>query len=143
MSRFGVTTYALAYNLDVFFKDKEVRFIAGNNGIDNDKQGDNGFTPFLNSMNESMVMYMGVCVERATSDELFESPLYPYTRELLNAIPLPSLDPDKRMKDIIRGEGSSPVEPKPGCRFASRCRHAKKECAGENMALEEIAPATS
>ena len=66
------------------------------------------------------VMYLGQCVERANSKELFANPLHPYTKALLSAIPVPRLRKDVRHQ-IIRGELSDPIEPEPGCRFANRC----------------------
>ncbi len=59
---------------------------------------------------EIMVMYLGICVEKAPSQKLFENPLHPYTRELLNAIPIPSLAP-KQSDEWIRGEVTSPINP--------------------------------
>ena len=75
-----------------------------------------------------MVMYLGECVEMAPAEELFEHPAHPYTKALLSAIP--SLDYTRRnlSKKLIRGEVSSPVDPKPGCRFALRCEYACDDC---------------
>ena len=89
---------------------------------------------------EIMVMYMGVCVERAPAKELFLNPMHPYTKELFNAIPIPSLDPEKKLKNIIGGEVTSPINPPNGCRFAPRCKYASKKCMGCNLPLSEIAP---
>lgn len=89
---------------------------------------------------EIMVMYMGVCVERAPAKELFLNPMHPYTKELFNAIPIPSLDPKKKLKNIIGGEVTSPINPPNGCRFAPRCKYASKKCMGCNLPLSEIAP---
>lgn len=73
------------------------------------------------------VMYLGQVVEKCSSKELFHNPLHPYTRALLSAIPSTDIDkPNKR--EILRGEITSPVNPKPGCRFAARCPYAKEEC---------------
>jgi len=73
------------------------------------------------------VMYLGQVVEKCSSKELFQNPLHPYTRALLSAIPSTDIDkPNKR--EILRGEITSPVNPKPGCRFAARCPYAKEEC---------------
>ena len=68
-----------------------------------------------------MVMYLGTCIEFASSDELFQKPLHPYTKALLAAIPEPDLESRKKGFQLIRGEVSSPIDPKPGCRFAGRC----------------------
>jgi oligopeptide transport system ATP-binding protein len=66
------------------------------------------------------VMYLGKIVEIAEGNELFEKPLHPYTRALLDAIPIP--DPEKR-KDhaLLEGDIPSPINPPPGCRFHTRC----------------------
>ena len=78
--------------------------------------------------NDIAVMYLGECVELAPSDELFANPLHPYTRALLNAIPVPNVDMMRKRKPIIRGEVSSPIDPKPGCRFAARCDDTCEKC---------------
>lgn len=84
------------------------------------------------------VMYLGQLVETSPSKELFAEPLHPYTRALLSAIP--SVDLDNPMKrEILRGELVSPINPKPGCRFASRCPYACDRCH-ENQELREIRP---
>lgn len=86
------------------------------------------------------VMYLGQCIEKASSRELFKNPLHPYTQALLNAIPKPSLKPEDKLQQIIKGEVTSPINPKPGCRFAARCPYAKKECTERNFALKEVSP---
>lgn len=83
-----------------------------------------------------MVMYLGECVERAPSLALFDNPLHPYTRALLEAIPVPNLTQRGKPRKIIRGEVTSPVNPKPGCRFASRCPEVKPECAQKIRTIE-------
>lgn len=88
--------------------------------------------------NEIMVMYLGVCVERAESKSLFKAPLHPYTKELINAIPLPSLAPKDKLKNIIRGEVTSPIEPPVGCRFAARCKYANEKCYGQEIPFKEV-----
>ena len=88
---------------------------------------------------EIAVMYLGQCVEKAPSDELFEKPLHPYTQALLSAIPIPSLK-HRNMQNVLSGEVTSPIEPKPGCRFAARCPDAKPECTGKNLELKEVSP---
>jgi oligopeptide/dipeptide ABC transporter ATP-binding protein len=87
---------------------------------------------------EIMVMYLGQCVERAPSRDLFKAPKHPYTRLLLSAIPVPSASARERKIEIIKGELTSPIEPKPGCRFASRCPQVTNRCAGQDIPLREV-----
>jgi oligopeptide/dipeptide ABC transporter ATP-binding protein len=77
---------------------------------------------------EIVVMYLGQCVERAASDDLFENPLHPYTKALLSAIPEPDITMRDREIEVIQGELVSPVNPPSGCRFAARCRHTLDVC---------------
>jgi len=86
--------------------------------------------------NEIAVMYLGQCVERADSRELFKNPLHPYTKALLSAIPVPKLS-NVQKRTIIRGEVSDPINPKPGCRFGSRCDYCKDSCLAEDIPLKE------
>ena len=73
------------------------------------------------------VMYLGQVVEKCPSKELFKNPLHPYTKALLSAIPSTDIHhPTKRM--ILKGEITSPINPKPGCRFAARCPYATEAC---------------
>lgn len=76
---------------------------------------------------EIAVMYLGQCVEKAPSRELFKNPLHPYTKALLSAVPQPKLDTNFT-QTIIRGEVSNPIDPKPGCRFAPRCDFFTEAC---------------
>ncbi len=85
-----------------------------------------------------MVMYLGQMVEKAPAEELFESPLHPYTQALLSAIPEADIH-NKTKRIIMTGELSSPINPKPGCRFMSRCRYASAECA-QPQTLTEPSP---
>jgi len=90
--------------------------------------------------NDIMVMYLGQCVELASSDMLFEQPLHPYTQALLDSIL--SLDVEALDKEhaVIRGEVTSPINPKPGCRFAVRCPRADSRCTGRDISLLEVSP---
>lgn len=73
------------------------------------------------------VMYLGQLVETCSSKKLFEKPLHPYTQALLSAIP--STDVDRKMQRVqLKGELTSPINPKPGCRFAARCPYATAKC---------------
>jgi peptide/nickel transport system ATP-binding protein len=86
--------------------------------------------------NNICVMYLGQLVEISPSKELFHRPMHPYTKALLSAIPCADLDhPMKRI--MLKGEITSPINPKPGCRFAARCHYAKETCR-ETQKLEEI-----
>ncbi|MBC8589285.1 ABC transporter ATP-binding protein [Paratissierella segnis] len=87
-----------------------------------------------------LVMYMGNCVELASSDELFEEQYHPYTKALLNSIPKPTLESRKTPLHILRGEVSSPIDPKPGCRFALRCPYVRTDCMGEDIPFIEVKP---
>ncbi len=89
--------------------------------------------------NDILVMYLGTVVEKCDSEELFEHPYHPYTKGLLSAIPVPSLDKQSE-RIILQGELTSPVEPKPCCRFAARCPYATEECQSKQPVLREIRP---
>jgi oligopeptide/dipeptide ABC transporter ATP-binding protein len=89
---------------------------------------------------EIMVMYLGQCVEKARSVDLFENPVHPYTKALLAAIPIPSLDPKDKLQEVIKGEVTSPINPPPGCRFAPRCTQVSEKCRKDNPLLHEITP---
>ena len=73
------------------------------------------------------VMYLGQLVETTTSKELFDRPLHPYTKALLSAIPSSDIH-HQSQRIILKGEIVSPIEPKPGCRFAARCQYATEKC---------------
>lgn len=83
------------------------------------------------------VMYLGQLIEKAPSGQLFDRPTHPYTQALLSAIPVPSLN-KKRERIILKGEITSPINPKPGCRFAARCPYATDRCRSEEPKLIEI-----
>ncbi len=85
------------------------------------------------------VMYLGKLVEKASSENLFDNPIHPYTKALLSAIPRPTLD-RKVEKVILRGEITSPINPKNNCRFADRCNFAEEICRNEEPQLEEVSP---
>ncbi len=87
-----------------------------------------------------MVMYMGQVVEHADKEELFAHPTHPYTKALLAAIPQPDLSGRGKTRELLTGEVSSPIEPKPGCRFAARCPYASEKCREAAIPLKEIAP---
>ncbi len=80
------------------------------------------------------VMYFGRLVEMAPTRELFTAPRHPYTKALLSAIP--SIDPDHHgSAEKLEGEIPSPLNPPPGCKFNTRCRHAIDKCRQEEPKL--------
>lgn len=77
--------------------------------------------------NHICVMYLGQMVEKAPTEELFKNTMHPYTKALLSAIP--STDIDHPMQRVqLKGEITSPINPAPGCRFATRCVYATEAC---------------
>ena len=85
-----------------------------------------------------MVMYLGQVIEKAPAEVLFANPVHPYTQALLSAIPVPSLH-NRKERILMKGELTSPIDPKPECRFCSRCPYAEEMCHAGNPALKEIA----
>lgn len=90
--------------------------------------------------NQIAVMYLGKCVEYCDSKGLFKRPLHPYTKALLSAIPVPDITMRGREPQLIRGEVTNPINPKPGCRFAQRCPYATEACTKEDIPFREIEP---
>lgn len=84
------------------------------------------------------VMYLGQLVETCNTKELFKKPLHPYTEALLSAIPTTNLA-HQQERIAMKGEITSPINPKPGCRFAARCPYATEACQ-QSQQLEEILP---
>jgi oligopeptide/dipeptide ABC transporter ATP-binding protein len=82
-----------------------------------------------------MIMYLGQAVEMGPTWEVIRNPQHPYTRALINAVPVP--DPRViRPVPTIRGEVSRPINPPPGCRFAPRCPHATTVCQQAFLQLQ-------
>lgn len=77
--------------------------------------------------NRICVMYLGKIVEQCGAKELFQYTLHPYSQALLSAIPVPRLD-NRPQKTLLKGELTSPIEPKSCCRFAPRCPYATEKC---------------
>ena len=87
------------------------------------------------------VMYLGKMVELAECDELFDNPMHPYTKALLDAVPIP--DPtieSRREHKIIKGEIPSPINPPSGCVFHPRCEIAVDSCSKAIPEFRELRP---
>ena len=87
------------------------------------------------------VMYLGRMMELADRDALYDSPLHPYTKALLDAVPVPDARLEReREHSVLGGEVPSPLRPPQGCVFSTRCPLASEECRREVPALREIRP---
>ncbi len=87
------------------------------------------------------VMYLGRMMELADRDALYEDPLHPYTKALLDAVPVPDAAAERvREYRVLGGEVPSPLRPPPGCVFNTRCPMASEECRREVPQLREIKP---
>lgn len=85
------------------------------------------------------VMYLGQIVELASSEDLYENPIHPYTQALLSAIPIP--DPEEqrnRHRITLEGDVPSPINPKQNCRFVGRCPYAIDICKKEEPLFKEV-----
>ena len=85
------------------------------------------------------VMYLGQLIEKCPASEIFKNTIHPYSQALLSAIPIPNVH-IKKERMILKGELTSPIDPKPCCRFAARCPYATEECLAKEPELREIKP---
>lgn len=85
------------------------------------------------------VMYLGQLVELCPSEEIYAHPAHPYTKALLQSVPI--ADPDAQREAVaLEGDIPSPLNPPTGCRFHTRCPHAMPRCREEVPTMREIAP---
>ena len=85
------------------------------------------------------VMYLGQMIEKCPAKEIFKDTIHPYSQALLSAIPIPNVH-HKQERMILKGELTSPIDPKPCCRFAARCPYVTDKCLAEEPVLRELKP---
>ena len=85
------------------------------------------------------VMYLGQMIEKCSADRIFRDTIHPYSQALLSAIPIPNVHV-KHERMVLKGELTSPIDPKPCCRFSARCPYATDKCLAEEPKLREILP---
>lgn len=86
-----------------------------------------------------VVMYLGQVIEKCPSDEIFKNTIHPYSQALLSAIPIPNVHV-KKERMVLKGELTSPINPKQCCRFAERCPYVTEQCKAEEPVLRELQP---
>ncbi|MGM9608532.1 MAG: oligopeptide/dipeptide ABC transporter ATP-binding protein [Oscillospiraceae bacterium] len=89
--------------------------------------------------NKVIIMYLGQIVESASTEELFKNTLHPHFIAPLSAVPKVTTS-NKVSRIVLRGDVTSPIYPKPGCRFAPRCWMAQENCFHEEPPLQEVSP---
>jgi peptide/nickel transport system ATP-binding protein len=86
------------------------------------------------------IMYLGKFVETGDTDSIFDNPLHPYAKALLEAAPVPDPRARRDRKHLIGGQVPSPINRPSGCFFRTRCPHAMDICAKEYPELVEMEP---
>jgi oligopeptide transport system ATP-binding protein len=87
------------------------------------------------------VMYLGKIVEIGAAQEVYAHPVHPYTQGLMGAVPVADPDYEKsKTYEAMSGEVTSPINCKPGCRFANRCPMATEQCRSEDPPMKQIGP---
>ncbi len=85
------------------------------------------------------VMYLGSLVEVAAAEELYLSPLHPYTQALISAVPKPDpVEENERSRIVLDGDVPSPINFQQGCKFAGRCKYVTDRCREETPVLREL-----
>ena len=83
-------------------------------------------------------MYAGKLVELADCESIYEQPVHPYTEALLSSVPVPDPPAQRaRRRIVLQGEIPDPIDPPPGCRFASRCPIAEARCREDEPPLTD------
>lgn len=89
--------------------------------------------------NQIAVMYLGKLMELTNSEELYQTPLHPYTKALISAAPIPNPTIDRtRVRILLDGDVPSPINPPEGCNFCTRCLYADQRCFDEEPELTDI-----
>ncbi len=84
------------------------------------------------------VMFLGKICELGVTKDIYDNPLHPYTKFLLEAVPIPDPEYRKEQKNMLTGEIPSPVNPPSGCYFRTRCPYATEQCAKEAPELKDM-----
>lgn len=84
------------------------------------------------------VMYLGKIVELGDAKEIFNHPVHPYTRALLDAVPVPDPKEKEKERKLLQGETGDSIHPPKGCRFHPRCPYAAEICSQKEPKLSEL-----